>query len=173
MYYDLNYNLVDPNLKVLLKYGISPPKGGTKGGVEIWGSGKPMREFLWSEEMAEACVFVMENVDFIDLVKQSSISSDTKVVENCNTVEELKEEKIEIRNTHINIGTGKEISIKNLAELVKEKIGFNGDLIFNSEKPDGTMRKLTNVTKLHNLGWQHKIEIDEGIEKMYEWYRLR
>ena len=160
-------------LKALLKYGISPPKGGTKGGVEIWGSGKPMREFLWSEEMAEACVFVMENVDFIDLVKQSSISSDTKVVENCNTVEELKEEKIEIRNTHINIGTGKEISIKNLAELVKEKIGFNGDLIFNSEKPDGTMRKLTNVTKLHNLGWQHKIEIDEGIEKMYEWYRLR
>ena len=78
----------------------------------------------------------------------------------------------EIRNTHINIGTGKEISIKNLAELVKEKVGFKGELYFNTEKPDGTLRKLTDVTKLHHLGWRHKIEIEEGVEKMYGWYVL-
>ncbi|RLD49623.1 MAG: GDP-L-fucose synthase, partial [Bacteroidetes bacterium] len=84
--------------------------------------------------------------------------------------EEIKENKIEIRNTHINIGTGKEVSIKQLAELVKEKVGFKGELFFNTEKPDGTMRKLTNVTKLHNLGWHHKIDIEEGVGRMYEWY---
>ena len=78
----------------------------------------------------------------------------------------------EVRNTHINIGTGKEISIKNLAELVKEKVGFKGKLYFNTEKPDGTLRKLTDVTKLHSLGWHHKIEIEEGVEKMYGWYVL-
>jgi len=155
-------------LKVLIKYGI----GGTKGGVEIWGSGKPMREFLWSEEMADACVYIMENVDFIGLVKQSTVINGSKVIENFNTIEEIKEENIEIRNTHINIGTGQEISIKNLAELVKEKVGFKGELYFNTEKPDGTMRKLTDVTKLHNLGWEHLIEIEEGIEKMYDWYAV-
>jgi GDP-L-fucose synthase len=108
-----------------------------------------MREFLWSEEMADACVFLMENVDFRDTVPENTT---------------------EIRNTHINIGTGKEISIRELAFLIKEKIGFNGDLVFNASKPDGTMRKLTDPSKLHALGWHHKIEIDEGIEKMYNWY---
>jgi GDP-L-fucose synthase len=117
--------------------------------VEIWGSGKPLREFLWSEELADACVFVMEHVNFSDLVDLS---------------------QKEIRNTHINIGTGKEISIKDLAFLIKENIGFKGDLVFNTSKPDGTLRKLTDVAKLHSLGWHHKIEIQEGIEKMYNWY---
>ena len=131
-------------------YGILPPVGRQKGSVEIWGSGKPMREFLWSEEMADACVFVMENVDFQDL---------------------LSKNQKEIRNTHINIGTGKEISIKKLAELIKEKVGFQGKLVFNSEKPDGTMRKLTDVSKLHSLGWHHKIEIEKGIEKILKWYK--
>lgn len=164
-------------LEKLQKYGItiSPPRPLAPSPppsvkVEIWGSGKPMREFLWSEEMAEACVYVMENVDFIDLVKQSSVINDAKVLENCSTIEEFKDNKIEIRNTHINIGTGKEVSIKELAVLVKEKVGFKGELYFNTEKPDGTMRKLTNVTKLHNLGWHHKIDIEEGVERMYEWY---
>ncbi|MCL2649397.1 MAG: GDP-L-fucose synthase [Candidatus Azobacteroides sp.] len=129
--------------KILQKYGIS------KGKVEIWGTGKPMREFLWSEEMADACVYVMEHVDFKDLVKP--------------------EEK-EIRNTHINIGTGKEISIKDLAHLVAKKVNFAGDLYFNADKPDGTMRKLIQVDKIHQLGWKHKIEIEEGIEKLYNWY---
>ncbi|MCF6172143.1 MAG: GDP-L-fucose synthase [Bacteroidales bacterium] len=138
--------------------------------VEIWGSGKPMREFLWSEEMAAACVYVMENVDFIDLVKLSIVPSASGLAENCTTIEEFKARKTEIRNTHINIGTGKEISIKQLAELVKKQVGFKGELYFNTEKPDGTMRKLTDVGKLHNLGWHHKIDIEEGVEKMYKWY---
>ncbi len=138
-------------LQILAKYGIRPPFGGNEGGlsVEIWGSGKPLREFLWSEELADACVFIMENVNFSDVAGQN---------------------QNEIRNTHINIGTGKEISIKDLAFLIKEKIGFKGELVFNMEKPDGTLRKLTDVTKLHSLGWHHQIEIEEGIEKMFRWY---
>jgi GDP-L-fucose synthase len=133
---------------ILAKYGILF-NARNSGSVEIWGTGAPMREFLWSEEMADACVFLMENVDFRDTVPENTT---------------------EIRNTHINIGTGKEISIRELAFLIKEKIGFNGDLVFNASKPDGTMRKLTDPSKLHALGWHHKIEIDEGIEKMYNWY---
>lgn len=147
-------------LSVLSKYGINSQKNnsnenainelaGASISVEIWGSGSPLREFLWSEELADACVFIVENVDFRDLADFS---------------------QKEIRNTHINIGTGKEISIKDLAFLIKEKIGFKGNLLFNTSKPDGTMRKLTDVSKLHALGWHHKIEIQEGIEKMYNWY---
>lgn len=136
----------DEILKVLSKYGISISPDIT---VEIWGSGKPMREFLWSEEMADACVYLMESTNFVDLLPTS---------------------QKEIRNTHINIGTGKEISINELANLIKKRIGFGGHLVFNKDKPDGTMRKLTDVSKLHSLGWQHKIEIDEGIDRMYNWY---
>ncbi len=132
-------------LTILKKYGITTKDGIA---VEIWGSGKPMREFLWSEEMAEACVYVIENIDFKD----------------------VKPANGEVRNTHINIGTGKEISIKDLAYLVGEKVGFTGKFVFNADKPDGTMRKLTDPTKIHELGWKHKIEIDEGIARMYEWY---
>lgn len=136
--------------RVLAKYGVGIHKDApAKVDVEIWGSGKPLREFLWSEELADACVYVMENVNFNDVAGQN---------------------QKEIRNTHINIGTGKEISIKELAFLVKEKIGFRGELVFNTGKPDGTMRKLTDVSKLHALGWHHKIEIEEGIEKMFRWY---
>jgi len=122
--------------------------------VEIWGSGSPLREFLWSEEMADACVYLMENVNFHELASQPETSC----------------QKTETRNTHINIGTGMEISIKVLAELIKQIIGFNGELEFNTTKPDGTMRKLTDVTKLHSLGWHHQIEIEEGIQKLYDWY---
>jgi len=120
--------------------------------VEIWGSGAPMREFLWSEEMADACVFLMENVDFKDVIRDNSSSIR------------------EIRNSHINIGTGIELSIRDLAYLIREKVGFNGELIFNASKPDGTMRKLTDPSKLHQLGWHHQIEIGEGIEKLLKWY---
>lgn len=132
-------------LTILKKYGITTSN---RVAVEIWGSGKPMREFLWSEEMAEACVYVIENIDFKDVKPASG----------------------EVRNTHINIGTGKEISIKDLAYLVGEKVGFTGEFVFNADKPDGTMRKLTDPSKIHSLGWKHKIEIDEGIETMYQWY---
>lgn len=139
-------------LNILSKYGLSTSPGMS---VEIWGSGAPFREFLWSEEMADACIFIMENIDFKDIINAQS--------EKTTTVGEC-------RNTHINIGTGKEITIKKLAELIKETIGFKGNLTFNTSKPDGTMRKLTNPSKLHHLGWHHKIEIGEGISKMYEWY---
>jgi len=143
-------------LKKLEKYGIRAIRKNSCNSctVEIWGSGKPMREFFWSEEMADACVYVMENVDFNDIIKELN----------------LEKGKDEIRNSHINIGTGNEISIKNLAYLIKEILGFKGELFFNISKPDGTLRKLTNVQKLHNLGWFHTIEIDEGIQKMYQWY---
>ena len=126
----------------LEKYGVK------KNSVEIWGTGKPLREFLWSEEMADACVFIMENIDFKDLTPQGK----------------------EIRNTHINIGTGKDISIRNLADLIAKKTGYEGEFVFNADKPDGTIRKLTDAAKLHQLGWKHKIDIEEGIEKLYTWY---
>ena len=123
--------------------------GVVENNVEIWGSGKPKREFLWSEDMADASVFIMENRNF----------SDTYV-----------DGEKEIRNTHINIGTGKDVSIKELAEMIKDVVGFKGNLVFNTEKPDGTMRKLTDVTKLNGLGWKHTIELEEGIKRLYNWY---
>ena len=132
--------------------------------VEIWGTGTPLREFLWSEEMADACVYCMENIDFKDV---ASISSGTNP---CNPLKSAQSVFHEVRNTHINIGTGKEISIKELAYLIKRKIGFNGEIVFNTSKPDGTMRKLTDPTKIHSLGWHHKIEIEEGVERLYKWY---
>ena len=114
-----------------------------------------MREFLWSEEMADACVFLMEKVDFQDAIKNNPTTNS------------------EIRNSHINIGTGIEISIRDLAQLIKSKVGFTGELVFNTSKPDGTMRKLTDPSKLHSLGWHHQIEIGEGIEKLLNWYLNR
>ena len=130
--------------------------------IEIWGSGKPMREFLWSEDMADACVFLLENRDFKDTYRVEDGSNDT-----CAPTSILTQE---IRNTHINIGTGKDISIKELAEFIKNIVGFDGELFFNTEKPDGTIKKLTDVSKLHALGWEHKVELEEGIKMMYEWY---
>lgn len=117
--------------------------------VEIWGSGKPRREFLYSEDMADACVFLLESRDFVD-----TYDKDAK----------------EVRNTHINIGTGIDISIRELAETIKEIVGYTGDLYFNDTKPDGTMVKLTDPSKLHNLGWKHEVELKEGITTMYAWY---
>lgn len=136
-------------LSVLSQYGITPKA------VTLWGTGAPMREFLWSEEMADASVHVLLNVDFKDTYDTSRKNSDGIT---------------EIRNCHINVGTGKEISIKQVAELIVKEIGFKGELRWDSSKPDGTMKKLTDVTKLHNLGWRHKIEIDEGVHRLYEWY---
>ena len=130
-------------LEVLSQYGITPEA------VTLWGTGKPMREFLWSEEMADASVHVLLNVDFKDTYPEGSK---------------------EIRNCHINVGTGKEISIREVAEKIMEEIGFKGELRWDSSKPDGTLRKLTDVTKLHGLGWHHQVEIDEGIHRLYEWY---
>lgn len=143
-------------VQVLKKYGIFPANEDEDVTIEIWGTGKPQREFLWSEEMADACVYLMENTNFDDILAAMQENS--------------KQEIKEIRNTHINIGTGKDISIKNLGKLISEIIGFEGELDFNEDKPDGTFRKLTDVSKLHELGWQHQIEIEEGVKKLYDWY---
>lgn len=126
----------------LSKYGIF------RSHIELWGTGKPMREFLWSEEMADASVYIMENIDFEDLKKNAD----------------------GVRNCHINIGTGKEISIENLAHIIIKVVGYDGGLRFDSSKPDGTMRKLTDVSKLHTLGWKHKIEVEEGVKRLFDWY---
>jgi GDP-L-fucose synthase len=140
---DLNLKSIEEAKEYLLTLGI------TKNSVEIWGSGKPKREFLWSEDMADACVFIMENRDFSNTYQQGDK---------------------EIRNTHINIGTGIDISIKELAEIIKQTIDFKGKLVFNSDKPDGTLRKLTDVSKLNSLGWNHTVELEEGIVYIYNWY---
>ncbi|SMC47965.1 GDP-L-fucose synthase family protein [Chryseobacterium sp. YR221] len=127
---------------ILAKYGI------LKDRVELWGTGKPMREFLWSEDMADACIFLMENINFTD------VTADKK----------------EIRNTHINIGTGKDLTIKDLAFLIAGEINFSGNILFDDSKPDGTMRKLVDVSKLNSLGWKHNVEIENGVKEMYNWY---
>lgn len=128
---------------ILARFGVSGEQ------VEIWGSGRPRREFLWSEDMAAACLFLMENRDFYD-----TYALETK----------------EIRNTHINIGTGEDISIAELAELVRRVVGFGGSLVFDTSKPDGTLRKLTDPSKLHALGWRHTVELETGLRRLYEWY---
>lgn len=140
---DLRVNNIEEAKAYLNSFGVSDNS------VEIWGSGKPKREFLWSKDMADACVFIMENRDFSDTYNEGDK---------------------DIRNTHINIGTGKDVSIKELAETIQNTIGFKGNLVFNVDKPDGTMRKLTDVSKLNSLGWKHKIELEEGIKKAYDWY---
>lgn len=134
-------------LSILKKYGIIKTQNDVQ--LEVWGSGNPMREFLWSEDMADACVFLMEHRDFSDCYTHTN----------------------EIRNTHINIGTGKDISIKDLANLIKSIIGFKGALYFNTSKPDGTMKKLTDPSKLHALGWKHKVTMEEGVRLIYQWYK--
>lgn len=131
---------------VLKKYGLEQ---NTEVTLHLWGTGNPMREFLWSEDMADASVFIMENRDFKD------------VTSFC---------KNDIVNTHINIGTGKEIAIAELAAIIKKEIGFQGNLVFDTSKPDGTMRKLTDPSKLHALGWKHKVDLQEGIQLMYQHY---
>lgn len=127
----------------LAKFGIMPEA------VTLWGTGTPMREFLWSEEMADASVHVLLNVDFKDTYREG---------------------ERDIRNCHINVGTGKEISIRRAAEMIVKETGFKGELRWDTSKPDGTLRKLTDVSKLHSLGWHHRIEIEEGIHRLYEWY---
>ncbi len=128
---------------VLARYGITADE------VCLWGTGRPLREFLWSEDMADACVFVLEQVDFKDTYAPGTA---------------------EVRNCHINVGTGREITIAALADLIAKEVGYEGRIAFDSSKPDGTMRKLTDVSKLHALGWHHRVEIEEGVGRMFRWY---
>ena len=130
-------------LDKLARYGITP------GRMTVWGTGRPLREFLWSEDMADACVYIMERVDFRDLAADKGT---------------------EIRNCHINIGTGTELTIARLVELIAHSVGFRGEIVYDSSKPDGTLRKLTDPSRLHALGWHHTVEIEEGIDRLYRWY---
>ena len=160
-------------LKALSFYGIEDNK------VTLWGDGSPLREFLWSEDMADASVHVLLNVDFKDIIGIEKYSSVFYGVKSDGEVNRNNSEGRggaipslgEIRNCHINVGTGKELTIKSLAEMVVKTVGFEGDVCWDSTKPNGTPRKLIDVSKLHSLGWQHKIEIEDGVERLYEWYR--
>ncbi len=140
---DVDGKAADEAIDAMLdKYGI------LNGSLNLWGSGRPIREFLWSEDMADASVYVMEHIDF----------------------DQLKGDNPEVRNCHINIGSGREATIAQVAEMVKNAVGFKGEINWDSSKPDGTMRKLTDVSKLHALGWRHKVELEDGIPALYKWY---
>ena len=160
-------------LSVLAKYGITDNK------VTLWGTGIPLREFLWSEDMADASVHVLLNVDFKDVIgieKYSSVhfgaSTDGAVDRNHSAGRGGAIPSLgEIRNCHINVGTGKELTIRELSELVVKAVGFEGTVEFDASKPDGTMRKLIDVSKLHSLGWTHKVEIEDGVAKLFQWYK--
>ena len=159
--------------KVLAFYGIEDNL------VRLWGTGKPLREFLWSEDMADASVHVLLNVNFSDIIgieKYSSVhygvKADGVVDRNHSTGRGGAIPSLgEIRNCHINVGTGKELTIRELSELVVKAVGFQGTVEFDTTKPDGTMRKLIDVSKLHSLGWTHKVEIEDGVKKLFEWYQ--
>ncbi len=130
-------------VSMLAGYGIGTDS------LTLWGTGRPIREFLWSEDMADASVYVMEHIDFKDTYKEG---------------------EHDIRNCHINIGSGREITISRLAGLIKETVRYDGNILWDASKPDGTMRKLTDVSKLHALGWRHSMEIEDGVRTLYDWY---
>ena len=133
----------DEQIILLLgKYGIQADR------LRLWGTGAPIREFLWSEDMADASVYCLEHIDFKDVRGTGD----------------------EVRNCHINIGSGKEVTISQLAQLVKATVGYHGIIEWDATKPDGTLRKLTDVSKLHSLGWHHTMELEDGVSALYRWY---
>lgn len=132
-----NFDLKNSHVLPALIRKFHEAKVTGKDKVEVWGTGTPLREFIYVDDMAAACVFLMENYD---------------------------------GEQHVNIGTGEEVSIRQLAETIKEVVGFEGDLVFNTDMPDGTPRKLTTVDKLHSLGFMHKVSLNEGIKMAYEWF---
>ncbi len=162
----------DRILAALAFYGIEP------GRVTLWGDGSPLREFLWSEDMADASVHVLLNVRFADIVGTEAYSSvhlgtaaDGAIDRNNSQARGgARPELGEIRNCHINVGTGKELTIRALAELVRETVGFGGEIVWDASKPNGTPRKLINVDKLHRLGWTHRVEIEDGVRRLFKWY---
>ena len=133
-----NYDLSNSHVLPAMIRKFHEAKINNSPSVELWGTGSPLREFLYSDDMADACVFLLENYS---------------------------------GERHVNIGTGKEVTIKQLAELVKKTVGFNGDIVWNSDMPDGTPRKLADVSKLHSLGWTHKVELEEGVQLAYDWFK--
>ena len=131
-----NFNLQNSHVLPALLRKFIEAKENNISEVVVWGSGTPMREFLYVDDLAEACIFLMENYNGTETV---------------------------------NIGTGKDVTIKELAETIKKTVGFEGKLVFDASKPDGTPRKLLDVSKINNLGWKHKIDLQQGIEKTLEW----
>ncbi len=160
-------------LKALEFYGISDNR------VVLWGTGSPLREFLWSEDMADASVHILLNVNFSDIIGVEKYSSVFYGARMDGAVDRNNSEGRggaipslgEIRNCHINVGTGKELTIRQLSELVVKEVGFTGVVEFDASKPDGTPRKLIDVSKLHSLGWHHSVEIEDGIHKLFTWYK--
>ncbi len=138
---DLKMDYLEKAKEYLQNFGVS------KDSVEIWGTGKVRREFLHSDDLADAAIYVMQNIDFKNLCKEQKP-----------------------KNTHINIGTGVDYSIAEVARMVKEIVGFKGEIYFNPNRPDSSMDRLMDCSKIHSLGWKHKIELEEGIKMMYEWY---
>ncbi len=159
-------------ISVLAKYGIENNK------VTLWGTGNPLREFLWSEDMADASVHILLNVNFSDIIGVEKYSSVFYGVRTDGAVNRDNSEGRggaipslgEIRNCHINVGTGKELTIRELSQIVVKIVGFEGEVVFDATKPDGTPRKLIDVEKLHSLGWTHHVEIEEGVRKLFNWY---
>ncbi len=141
-------------IEKLRKYGIK--RSGSGVSVQFWGTGKPKREFLLSDDLADALVYIFENLDFIDLVKD---------------LDALKAEVKDIRNTHINIGTGGDITIRELAEVISDITAYKGNIEWDTSRPDGTNQKLMDVSKINSLGWKHKVSLEEGIKMVYEWYK--
>lgn len=163
----------DRILRALAFYGIENNR------VTLWGDGSPLREFLWSEDMADASVHILLNVDFKDIVGIEKYSSVFYGVKTDGAVDRNNSEGRggaipalgEIRNCHINIGTGEELTIKELSKLVVQAVHFDGEIAWDKSKPNGTPRKLIDVTKLHGLGWKHNVEIGDGVKKLYDWYK--
>lgn len=159
--------------KALAFYGIENNK------VTLWGDGSPLREFLWSEDMADASVHILLNVDFKDIIGIENYSSAFLGTKTDGAVDRNNSDGRggaipslgEIRNCHINIGTGKELTISELADLVKQTVGFEGEIIWDTEEPNGTLRKLIDVEKLHSLGWTHQVEIEQGVQRLFKWYQ--
>jgi len=151
----------DGIIAVLEKNGVKREGGATENGiskvtVSVWGTGLPLREFMYSKDMAEACVYIMENADIKDIVSAG---------------EQGASDPDEHPPHFLNIGTGEEITIRDLAMKIKKLTGFRGKVYFDTSKPDGTMRKTTDVTRLHNLGYRHKTSLDEGLKKTYGLYK--
>lgn len=133
-----NYDLKDSHVLPAMIRKFHEAKESGASTVELWGTGSPLREFLYVDDMADACVFLLENYS---------------------------------GEQHVNIGTGKEVTIKELAETVCRMVGYEGEIVWNKDMPDGTPRKLTNVEKLHALGWHHKVELEEGVKLAYDWFK--
>lgn len=133
-----NYDLSGSHVMPAMIRKFHDAKMNNAPSVELWGTGTPLREFLYVDDMADACVFLLEHYD---------------------------------GEQHVNIGTGREVTIRELADTVRRVVGYQGEIVWNPDMPDGTPRKLTDVTKLHNLGWTHKVELEEGVQLAYDWFR--